>query len=58
MKQRNARCLSSMKLVLCLTILGLLGTLLLPPDRLVPGQGRSAAHRHDRGRYCLYRWHT
>jgi len=39
MKQCNARRMSSMKLVLCLTTLGLLGTLLLPPVAWSQGKG-------------------
>ena len=39
MKQRNAPRMSSMKLVLCLIALGLLGTLLLPPVACSQGKG-------------------
>src|SRR6266487_122094 len=39
MKQWNVRRLSSMKLVLCLIILGLVGTLLLPPVAWSQGKG-------------------
>ena len=39
MKQYNAQRMSSMQLVLCLIILGLLGTLLLPPVAWSQGKG-------------------
>ena len=39
MKQWNARRISSMQIVLCLIILGLLGTLLVPPVAWSQGKG-------------------
>ena len=58
MKQRNARHMSSMKLVLCLITLGLLGTLLLPPVAWSQGKGGVLRIGMTAADIAIHRWTT